>query len=67
MLDKEGMSCGLFADDTTTVSMSDKIDDSVRLVNSVINEWEEGKMIRKKRCLKLRQTMEEKCMYWGVG
>ena len=40
MWEKEGMSCGLFANCTTIVGMSDKIHDGVRLVKSVINVLE---------------------------
>ena len=35
------MSCGLFADDTTIVGMSGEINEGVRAVKSVMNEWEE--------------------------
>ena len=35
------ISCDLFADDNTIVVRSDAIDGSVKLVKSVMNEWEE--------------------------
>ena len=35
------MSCGLFADDTTIVGMSGELDEGVRAMKSVMNEWEE--------------------------
>ena len=35
------MSCGLFADDTTIVGMSGELDEGVRVVKNVMNEWEE--------------------------
>ena len=35
------MSCGLFADDTTIVGMSGELDEGVRVVKRVMNEWEE--------------------------
>ena len=35
------LSCGLFADDTTVVGMSGELNEGVRYVKSVMNEWEE--------------------------
>ena len=35
------LTCALFADDTTIVGMSGEIDEGVRAVKSVMNEWEE--------------------------
>ena len=35
------MTCALFADDTTIVGMSGEIDEGVRVVKSVMNDWEE--------------------------
>ena len=35
------MTCALFADDTTIVGMSGEIDEGVRAIKSVMNDWEE--------------------------
>ena len=35
------MSCALFADDTTIVGMSGELDEGVRVVKSVMDEWKE--------------------------
>ena len=35
------MSCALFADDTTIVDMSGKLDEGVRVVKIVMDEWKE--------------------------
>ena len=43
--------CALFADDTTIVGMSGEIDDGVKAVKSVINEWEERNNDAKRKCL----------------
>merc|ERR1711891_40827 len=43
------MSCGLFADDATIVGMSGEMNEGVRAVKSVMNEWEEQNNEAKER------------------
>ena len=45
------MSCGLFADDTKIVGMTGELDEGVRVVKSVMNEWEERNNDAKEKVL----------------
>ena len=47
------MVCGFYADGTTIAGICGEIDDGVRLVKSVINEWEERNHETKEEVLEL--------------
>ena len=58
--------CGLLADDTTNVGMSDEIDDGVKLVKSFMKEWEKRNNDVGEDMLEIGKGREEKKLYWRV-